>query len=1173
MSSEDAYETEEQRERFRNSRKLGQCQKLSDTHRALYLEGLTPLDRAQNFDGSYFENFNSLERKKNRDESQIKDIVNENDDVNSTNEDESGDAEVLPPVAAEATLTEKQREALYCELLYTAIHQLGVKEISGELCHGSLFVYAQEALHISGETHRNLYAKTKERKSPTCIMKVEVIEARNLEAKDANGLSDPYCMLGLMTDDHIPEEKIKLARKKSRTVRDVLDEDLILVTKVKENTLNPVWNESFTIKVTNAYKERFHLDVWDCDDKEVLTEGDNKISQIKGFSGVGRYFKDVMQSARKSTCHPDDNIDDFLGFVEIPVKEIPSNGIDKWFKLEGRSAKSRVRGDCHIKITLTTGKRPDIPDEIKHLYPTALDIYCAFLREFINYDCRNRKECDIKKYSGLLCPQAEFILHQHALQNEINRLQQASVQWSLFSRQHWQRPMKYSSLNTVLLNIHDSWKSAELSQREELSLMKSLKAFKENCWRLLMKHREIFPVTDKGKLSRLTNLLECLASMHKLKIFKDSVKEPLDVQMSNLLKESALSWYKTVYAWKQPRTKTEEAMLCAMVEIADSLVTDILQAKIYYQAIFAITNVNYFIAVYGQLELMFASDVHNTMRNINQRLKQEGGTDIVGEKLFSLYLLVKELINLRITGGSKSDNMYALDDYHGWFKQSAMRWFDIAQVKAKERIRKAVELDQILRIDETVNHSTSAIDAVGCFQQIREFWKKIAWPDPTGSYVFVMQITNEICSNASYYADLLFQKVIQNNYYDEDSSQFDVSEQLCVMLNDIEYMRLWIKSLPQSLDWEHVINALVSAHGEKGGNHARASMENMLSGADDDMLNKIGVAVTNIGQRMGVDIKRLVFQLSNAPDNIPAEEAVGGLLKYLDDDLVVLNTSVVKSVFKRILQSIWEIVLQNFHNAIKTRAMKTEIFYRRQHEALEIVQSFFHADGVGLQLDQLKVGLYLTLVDTLEVRKLTALELIQLFVAEKCDEQEKVEEKYGAVTFKAFYDTSNRKLQVEVLNAKNLPPLDTNGLSDPYVTLRLLPEDLFGKEVKKTKTIKSTLFPLFDEQFDFDVDPELLKKTGACLHFTVKDYDKFSNDDIAGHAFFNLNNVMGLHENINVTGGFGSVPQQTLNIFHPKPEGQYFEILETRDEETAKLFVKAEKDLYEKTVSAHVSEK
>lgn len=37
-------------------------------------------------------------------------------------------------------------------------------------------------------------------------------------------------------------------------------------------------------------------------------------------------------------------------------QDIPSNGIDKWFKLEGRSSKSRVDGDCHLKITLTTGK-------------------------------------------------------------------------------------------------------------------------------------------------------------------------------------------------------------------------------------------------------------------------------------------------------------------------------------------------------------------------------------------------------------------------------------------------------------------------------------------------------------------------------------------------------------------------------------------------------------------------------------------------------------------------------------------------------------------------------------------------------------------------------------------------------------------------------------------------
>lgn len=72
-----------------------------------------------------------------------------------------------------------------------------------------------------------------------------------------------------------------------------------------------------------------------------------------------------------------------------------------------------------------------------------------------------------------------------------------------------------------------------------------------------------------------------------------------------------------------------------------------------------------------------------------------------------------------------------------------------------------------------------------------------------------------------------------------------------------------------------------------------------------------------------------------------------------------------------------------------------------------------------------------------------------------------------------------------------------------------------------------------------DVEPELLKETGACLHVTTMDYDVFSNDDIAGHVFFNLNNILGLREV--VAGGFGSVPQETRNIFHPKPEGQYFE--------------------------------
>ena len=72
-----------------------------------------------------------------------------------------------------------------------------------------------------------------------------------------------------------------------------------------------------------------------------------------------------------------------------------------------------------------------------------------------------------------------------------------------------------------------------------------------------------------------------------------------------------------------------------------------------------------------------------------------------------------------------------------------------------------------------------------------------------------------------------------------------------------------------------------------------------------------------------------------------------------------------------------------------------------------------------------------------------------------------------------------------------------------------------------------------------DVEPELLKEPGACLNMTVMDYDVFSNDDIAGHIFFPLKNVLGLQDV--VLGSFQNVPQETLNIYHPMPGGTYFE--------------------------------
>lgn len=58
-------------------------------------------------------------------------------------------------------------------------------------------------------------------------------------------------------------------------------------------------------------------------------------------------------------------------------------------------------------------------------------------------------------------------------------------------------------------------------------------------------------------------------------------------------------------------------------------------------------------------------------------------------------------------------------------------------------------------------------------------------------------LLQQICSSASYYADLLFEKMIKNNYYDEDPSQFDVSEQ--VHMNRAMLWRIMKRHSPVSL--------------------------------------------------------------------------------------------------------------------------------------------------------------------------------------------------------------------------------------------------------------------------------------------------------------------------------------------------------------------------------------
>ncbi|XP_038012824.1 protein unc-13 homolog D [Motacilla alba alba] len=142
--------------------------------------------------------------------------------------------------------------------------------------------------------------------------------------------------------------------------------------------------------------------------------------------------------------------------------------------------------------------------------------------------------------------------------------------------------------------------------------------------------------------------------------------------------------------------------------------------------------------------------------------------------------------------------------------------------------------------------------------------------------------------------------------------------------------------------------------------------------------------------------------------------------------------------------------------------------------ALKSLELCFHAEGCGLPLKILHSAAFRTLETHLALCSATSHKLIQKYFSNRIQQQlDTSSEKYGAVTIKALYRPSEQKLHVEVLNATNLIPLDSNGSSDPFVQLTLEPRHEFPEVVARTTQCKrNELHPLFDEAFDFLIPAE-----------------------------------------------------------------------------------------------------
>lgn len=139
-----------------------------------------------------------------------------------------------------------------------------------------------------------------------------------------------------------------------------------------------------------------------------------------------------------------------------------------------------------------------------------------------------------------------------------------------------------------------------------------------------------------------------------------------------------------------------------------------------------------------------------------------------------------------------------------------------------------------------------------------------------------------------------------------------------------------------------------------------------------------------------------------------------------------------------------------------------------------MLSNFLNADGKGLTPEALNCPTYQRVEEKISLHKTRTELLIDKYHLERLGQQLQLygsaafsadSALYGVLSIRVYFHHDS--LSVEVLSARDVIPLDPNGLSDPFVIVELLPRRLFPScSEQKTSVKHKTLNPVFDECFE-----------------------------------------------------------------------------------------------------------
>ena len=136
-----------------------------------------------------------------------------------------------------------------------------------------------------------------------------------------------------------------------------------------------------------------------------------------------------------------------------------------------------------------------------------------------------------------------------------------------------------------------------------------------------------------------------------------------------------------------------------------------------------------------------------------------------------------------------------------------------------------------------------------------------------------------ICDGARQYVSRLESILENNGYYDmDDNNQFDVTEQLCITLNNIEHVRQYLHELPSLLNFEVICQAMSTKHENDAiGKQSLSALQRLVQSADEDIFCRGSTLLNQITEKMAVDLRKYTAYFTRCnPDKKSVSCIFGG---------------------------------------------------------------------------------------------------------------------------------------------------------------------------------------------------------------------------------------------------------------------------------------------------------